>query len=159
MEFTNYYKYVAELDPAYPLEAGYHFWICAQAYLTYPPHYWGFASNDGTDKLETSKQGFPTLGLPFWSEHGYGDVAFMLEGTFGGAPAINCYIQPGNQDITAIVKNYGTFPKEDLTCYAEIREYITDPENGTQVYTDQIGNIDLINPSMYWNLIWDKLYL
>jgi hypothetical protein len=145
MEFTNYYKYVAELDEAYPLEAGVHYWIVAQAYLTFPPQ-WGFASNDGDDQLETSKQGFPVLGLPFWSEHGYGDVAFMLEGTFGGAPAINCYIQPGNQDITAIVKNYGTFPKSDLTCYAQIWEFITDPENGTELYTDQIDNIDLPTP-------------
>jgi len=56
------------------------------------------------------------------------------------------YIKPGMQDINATVKNYGTFPKENLTCYAEIWEYITDPLNGTKIYTDEISNIDLPSP-------------
>jgi hypothetical protein len=39
--------------------------------------------------------------------------------------------------------NYGTFDYEDLTCYAQVREYITDPENGTEILNETIGNIDL----------------
>jgi hypothetical protein len=53
------------------------------------------------------------------------------------------YIQPGTEDIEVIVVNNGTFLEYDLICYAEIYEYITDPENGTLVYEDEITDIDL----------------
>ncbi|KYK22803.1 hypothetical protein AYK24_08290 [Thermoplasmatales archaeon SG8-52-4] len=58
----------------------------------------------------------------------------------------NAFIKPGLQDINAIVENYGTFPKYNITCYAEIWEFITDPINGTKVYTDEIANINLPIP-------------
>jgi hypothetical protein len=57
------------------------------------------------------------------------------------------YIQPGTEDIDVIVENNGTFPEYDLTCYVEIYEYITDPENGTLVYEDEITDIDLEEPN------------
>ena len=93
----------------------------------------------------------PYWGYPRWSSSSYlwgaeYDLSFNLEGTTGGAPAVKAWIQPGTQDIASVVKNYGTFTKEDLTCYAQIWEYITDPENGTEVWTDEIGNIDLMEP-------------
>jgi hypothetical protein len=53
------------------------------------------------------------------------------------------YIQPGTQYIDVIVENNGTFPEYGLTCYAEIWEYISDPENGSLVYEDEITDIDL----------------
>ena len=56
------------------------------------------------------------------------------------------YIQPGTEDIVIIVENNGTFPEYGLTCYAEIWEYITDPENGSLVYEDEITDIDLEEP-------------
>ncbi|KYK26381.1 hypothetical protein AYK20_09025 [Thermoplasmatales archaeon SG8-52-1] len=40
----------------------------------------------------------------------------------------------------------GTFPELDLTCWAEIYEYYTDPENGTLLYEDNVTNIDLDVP-------------
>ncbi len=93
----------------------------------------------------------PYYGYPRWSSSQYlwgqaYDLAWQLDGTTGGPPAVKAWIQPGTQDIDTVVKNYGTFIKEDLTCYAEIWEYITDPENGTKVYTDEIDNIDLTIP-------------
>jgi len=57
------------------------------------------------------------------------------------------YIQPGTEDIDVIVVNNGTFPEYDLTCFAEVYEYITDPENGTLVYEDEITGIDLDEPN------------
>ena len=57
------------------------------------------------------------------------------------------YIQPGTEDIEVIVENNGTFPEYDLTCYVEIYEYITDPENGTLAYEDEITGIDLDEPN------------
>ncbi len=94
-------------------------------------------------------------GAPYWgyarwtpgSNLGYNyDLAWAIYGTTGGAPSPKAWIQPGTEDIDATVMNYGTFAYEDLTCYAEIWEYITDPENGTQVYSDEISNIDLTTP-------------
>jgi len=93
----------------------------------------------------------PYWGYPRWSSSQYlwgvdYDLSWEIHGweCYHWYPSI--YIKPGLQDIDAVVKNYGTFPKEDLICYAEIWEYITDPENGTKVYTDEIGNIDLTEP-------------
>ncbi len=80
------------------------------------------------------------------SQLGYNtDLSWAIYGG-GGAPKVKAWIQPGTEDIDAVVKNYGTFMKEDLTCYAEIYDYFDDPENGTQVYTDEISNIDLTTP-------------
>ncbi len=56
-------------------------------------------------------------------------------------------IQLGTEDIDVNVVNNGTFPELDLTCYAEIYEYITDPENGILVYEDEITDIDLEEPN------------
>jgi hypothetical protein len=67
-------------------------------------------------------------------------------GPGGGPGGIKVYLQPGTQDIEGIASNLGTFPELDLTCWAEIYEYITDPENGTLLYEDNITNIDLDEP-------------
>jgi hypothetical protein len=61
-------------------------------------------------------------------------------------PLPEVYIQPGTQSIEVIVENNGTYPEYGLTCYAEIWEYITDPENGSLVYEDNITDIDLEEP-------------
>jgi hypothetical protein len=56
------------------------------------------------------------------------------------------YIQPGTESIDVIVENNGSFPEYGLTCYVEIWEYITDSENGSIVYEDNITSIDLEEP-------------
>lgn len=58
----------------------------------------------------------------------------------------NMYIAPGNQNINAVIENIGTFPEQDMTCYAEIYEYITNCTNGILVYEDYIANIDIEQP-------------
>jgi hypothetical protein len=58
----------------------------------------------------------------------------------------NIYIRPGNQNIKVTIENIGTFPEVDMTCYAEIYEYITNCTNGTLVYEDNITNIDIEQP-------------
>jgi hypothetical protein len=63
-----------------------------------------------------------------------------------GPGGIKVYIQPGTQDIEGLATNFGTFPELDLTCWAEIYEYITDPENATLLYEDNITDIDLDVP-------------
>jgi hypothetical protein len=93
----------------------------------------------------------PYWGYPRWSSGSslwgdYYDLSWELHGTMGGAPSVKAWIQPGTEDLEATVMNYGTFAYEDLVCYAQIREYITDPENGTEVWTGEIDNIDLTDP-------------
>jgi len=88
----------------------------------------------------------PYFGYGRWtpgSNIGYNyDIAWAVYGG-KGAPGVKAWIQPGSESIESVVKNYGTFAYEDLTCYAQISEFITDPENGTELWTGEIGNIDL----------------
>jgi len=53
-----------------------------------------------------------------------------------------------DESIAGIVQNAGVFVEDDLTCYADITYYPdpSDPENGTNVYSDSIGFIDLDTP-------------
>jgi hypothetical protein len=64
-----------------------------------------------------------------------------------GSPVPEVFIQPGTESIDVTIVNNGTFPEYNLTCYVEIYEYITDPENGTLVYEDEITDIDLEEPN------------
>jgi len=90
--------------------------------------------------------------LDFFHDVGIKNVAspsnprngFVKSKTYG-LPMPEVYIQPGTQNIDVIVENSGTFPELDLTCYAEIWEFITS-ENGTLLYEDEIANIDLEEP-------------
>jgi hypothetical protein len=85
----------------------------------------------------------PFWGYPRWSnsKNLWGtsyDLAFEVH---AGTTWYSLYcIKLGTHDIDVIVENYGTFPKENLTCYAEIWE--TD----NKVYDEQIDNIDLTIP-------------
>jgi hypothetical protein len=63
-----------------------------------------------------------------------------------GCPCPALYISPGIQKIDVIVRNLGTFPEFDMTCYAEIYEYITNCSKGTLVYEDNITDIDIPKP-------------
>jgi hypothetical protein len=56
------------------------------------------------------------------------------------------YISPGNRPIEAVAGNIGTFPEEDMTCTAEIYEFITNCTNATLVYEDNITDIDIPEP-------------
>jgi hypothetical protein len=93
----------------------------------------------------------PYWGTPRWtsSTQEWGaayDLAWQLTGYKSGPPGTSVWIQAGTESIDAVAINQGTFPELDLTCTAEIWEFITDPENGTQQYTDEITNIDLDTP-------------
>jgi len=87
--------------------------------------------------------GYPrwTSSMSIWGEE-Y-DLSWELYAIW---PSLPVWIQPGIKDINVIVVNYGTFPELDLTCYAEIYEYITHPKIGTLVYEDNITNIDIEEP-------------
>ena len=93
----------------------------------------------------------PYFGYPRWTPGSspWGleyDLAWALTGYSSGPPGVNVYIQPGTESVDALAINNGVFQELDLTCSAEIWEFITEPDNGTQQYTDEITNIDLDTP-------------
>jgi hypothetical protein len=99
-------------------------------YQTFSPEY---------HEIDMETGGFTKLAGPLPGQ----TTCFAIPG--GGIP-IDVYVAPGNQNIGAIVANYGTFPERDMTCYASIDEYITDCENATNVYEDMIEDIDILEP-------------
>jgi len=62
---------------------------------------------------------------------------------FRNTPYPDTYMAPGSQEINATVENIGTFSEYNLSCIAEIYEYITNYTQGTLVYDDIITNINL----------------
>ena len=63
----------------------------------------------------------------------------------GGGPgpvAIDVWVSPGTYPMEAIVENLGTFEETGLSCFADLVEFITDP-NGTLAFEAQVDNIDL----------------
>jgi hypothetical protein len=69
------------------------------------------------------------------------NIAIQLYGGGGGGPgAADKFAQPGMYAPFADLENLGTFPESGLTAFAEIYEYISDP-NGTLVWTDSVTDI------------------
>jgi hypothetical protein len=75
------------------------------------------------------------------------DMMFFYElrtGGGGGGPVpITVWVQPGTHPYEAIVGNDGVFEETGLTAYAQVYQFIDDPENGTEVANASIANIDL----------------
>ena len=92
----------------------------------------------------------PYWGYPRWTSSSYiwdssYDLSWNLWSYTCCGPWIKKYIQPGTESIDGTVKNFGTFKELNLTCNAQIWDYITDPE-GTLQYEDNVTNIDLDEP-------------
>jgi hypothetical protein len=64
----------------------------------------------------------------------------------GGGVTLDTYMQPGNVDLTALARNYGTFPETDMSATAELVEFITDCENATFLQDYEILDIDILEP-------------
>ena len=77
----GYYTYDIVLNTPFAASANTKYWVACQWVGTFPPQ-WGWGLS-GTQQLSNSVQGFPLLALPYWTDGGYGDVAFQL---IGGAP-------------------------------------------------------------------------
>jgi len=137
-------KYTAPISPAFPAAAGTQYWIVAQAEFVFPPQ-WGWCHNGANpDNLATSLQGFPLLALPYWTDHGYGDVAFYLEGepSGGTVPTPDIYIPCGTEDLCANFENLGTYVENGCTINWELREYMSSPPTPTTVDSGSV-NVDL----------------
>jgi len=127
-----------------------------------PPGKWwiGFQPEGGSEviayMLTTENKGCGSMvdlqywGYPRWTNSSYiwgteFDFSWKLTG-YSCRPSVCNYIDPGTKDISAILKNYGTFPELNLFCHAQIWEYISDPGNGTKLYEDNITDIDINIP-------------
>jgi hypothetical protein len=80
---------------------------------------------------------------------GLGDsLAFALTtggGGGGGCPPITVYVKKGSTEpIQVLINNVGTFV-ETCALNVELKEFVTDPENGTSIYTDAVTGI-VLNP-------------
>jgi hypothetical protein len=64
----------------------------------------------------------------------------------GGGISLDTYVAPGTYSIEAIAENIGTFPEEDMSCTADLYEYITDCENATFLEGWEITGIDILEP-------------
>jgi hypothetical protein len=64
----------------------------------------------------------------------------------GGGITLDTYIAPGNKDIKALARNYGTFPETGMSCTADLYEYITDCENATHLQSWEETGIDITEP-------------
>lgn len=72
----------------------------------------------------------------------YDNLAFNLTAGGAGPVAIKVWKAPGTYPLESIVQNAGVFQETGLTCYANLYEYISDP-NGTLIYTNSVGDISL----------------
>jgi hypothetical protein len=77
----GYFTYDIVLNTPFAANANTQYWVVCQWVGNFPPQ-WGWGLSD-TQQLSNSVQGFPLLSVPYWTDGGYGDVAFQL---LGGAP-------------------------------------------------------------------------
>jgi len=102
----------------------------------------------GCDAAPTSGKGDFAYINSAWSELGYGDWNIWARiGEAGGGghphPKPTVFVKLGTTvPIAGIVNNPGTFLETGMTCMADVWSFVSDP-NGTGVYENSIGNIDL----------------
>jgi uncharacterized repeat protein (TIGR01451 family) len=82
---NGHYEYNVDLSPPFSAAAGVKYWIAIQADFPYPPQ-WGNTNTAGI-QLHSATQGFPFLGMAFWTDvDPAADMAFYLTGVPSGPP-------------------------------------------------------------------------
>jgi len=71
--------YSVDLPTPFTALLGEKYWLVAQAVFPALPK-WGRVTNNGTIYLAPSVYGWPLVGDPFWTDLGYGDMAWYLTG-------------------------------------------------------------------------------
>ena len=77
--------YSVDLPTSFIALQGEKYWLVVQAVFEILPK-WGRVTNDGTIHLSPSVYGCPLLGNPYWTDLGYGDVAWYLTGGINEPP-------------------------------------------------------------------------
>jgi hypothetical protein len=153
------YHYDITLETWFVAEENIKYWFVAQFVGNYPPQ-WGICVS-ASQQLHNCMQGFPAIGIPYWTDPTYGDVSFQLMGHIHYVPP------PGTFEIKAIVQNLGvTYPESTIPVEARV----THVDNNTVVY-DYLkiipgplapGNTTIIQfPDVYLEYLtaWEGTYL
>ncbi|MDH7506642.1 MAG: hypothetical protein QHH15_02485 [Candidatus Thermoplasmatota archaeon] len=77
---TDQYEYDVTLPEPFVASANEHYWIAIQWIGNFQPQWGWYTNGDNPELLFPSLQGFPLLGMPYWTVHEYGDMAFYLTG-------------------------------------------------------------------------------
>lgn len=80
------FSYSADLGGSIDLAVGTKYWLAIQSINTFPPQ-WGWVGSN-TQTGENYHQGFPLLGLNYWTDQLNGDLDFRLHGVKVPAPAV-----------------------------------------------------------------------
>jgi hypothetical protein len=125
------YTYDIILDTPFTAEANTKYWFVAQWVGNYPPQ-WGICVSS-SQQLHDCMQGFPMIGYQYWTDPGYGDMAFQLYGW--GPPPPPPHWPTGTYPVAGIIKNYGEiFPESNIPVNAKI----THIDNSTVIYDENI---------------------
>jgi hypothetical protein len=147
------YTYDIVLSTPFNANAGEKYWMACQWVGNYPPQ-WGWCGSD-TQLLHSAMQGFPLLSVPYWTDPGYGDVAFQLLGEMPEdttPPVTTCTITGTNpvtitltatDDVSGV--DYTKYKIDDGT-YATYSGPVQVTEIGDHVVyfysVDKAGNIE-----------------
>jgi hypothetical protein len=74
------YEYDVILPTAFNAAANVKYWIAIQAKVAIFPQWFWWTNGHNPDQLHGNVQGCLYLGCPFWTDTGYGDMAFSLFG-------------------------------------------------------------------------------
>lgn len=85
---AGFFDYNYNLTTPFVAAAGVHYWIAIQSINTFPPQ-WGWGTSTGPAQLNNAKQGFPLLGINYWTDVAPAhEMAFQLTGTPLPAPGV-----------------------------------------------------------------------
>lgn len=90
--------YSVELPNTFLAIKGVKYWLVIQAVFDILPK-WGRVTNDGDVHLSPSVYGCPLLGVAFWTNLGYGDMAWYLTNGINNPPDIPIITGPINGQI------------------------------------------------------------
>ncbi|MCK4874028.1 MAG: PEP-CTERM sorting domain-containing protein [Phycisphaerales bacterium] len=83
----TYYDYSVDLPTDFTANVNTKYWIAIQGEHFFPPQYGMACATSQVYYGSNAKQGFPLLGMPYWTDPGYGDMVFSLTGVPIPAPA------------------------------------------------------------------------
>jgi hypothetical protein len=115
------------------------YWIAFQWIGSYPPQ-WGWCVSD-SQQLHDCMQGFPLLGCPYWTDPGYGDVAFQIVPYDLFIPDLDCQGALSWTDVKAGTIVNGSFQVGNVGDYMSFLDWqVTSwPSWGTWTFTPSSG--------------------
>ena len=81
------FEYNITLPEPFNVAADTKYWIAIQAVFPWPQQWGWWTNGDNPDQLHAPMQGFPMMGVPYWTTLSGGDMAFYLTGHLSSPPA------------------------------------------------------------------------